>query len=568
MRKGIISIALWLCLIMCLTASAGAAKVDLGELGLTDGIWYMDATLTGGTGKASIASPARITVTDGQAVAGIIFSSPYYDYMIVDGVTYYSAEGTGSEEGHSVFEIPVDAFGYEMPVVADTIAMSTPHEIEYTIYLDPDTCRAEDEADEAAGNVTDAADEASAGESLTEDGESDTTTEASAGESLTEDSGSDTAAAGPGESLTEEAGAQDAGTQEGLVHDIFEIDGLTYDHSMETWYATQFAVDYYDRDCRVLTIEGDGSYLVVPDESLIPAELPDGVRALTEPQNIYLVATSAMDFFAELKALNHIRLSGTDESGWYIPEAAAAMESGDILYAGKYSAPDYETIVAEGCDLAIESTMIYHTPQVQEQLENFGITVMVERSSYETHPLGRSEWIRFYGALVGEDDAALAAFEEQMSKVEAVIGSENTGQTVAFFAINTNGSVTVRKSGDYISKIIELAGGVYAFPDLGGDDNALSTVNIQMEEFYAGAREADVLIYNTTIEGQVESLTALISKNELLASFAAVQSGNVCYTGPDLFQKPTGLADLIVDLNRILTGTQDEGLTYLHQMEE
>ena len=79
-------------------------------------------------------------------------------------------------------------------------------------------------------------------------------------------------------------------------------------------------------------------------------------------------------------------LSGTSAENWYLPEAKEAMENGEISYAGKYSAPDYERIVSANCGLAIENTMIYHTPEVKEQLEKFGIPVLVERSSYESDP--------------------------------------------------------------------------------------------------------------------------------------------------------------------------------------
>ena len=102
--------------------------------------------------------------------------------------------------------------------------------------------------------------------------------------------------------------------------------------------------------------------------------------------NIYLVATSAMDLFRALDSLDCVRLSGTDADGWYIPEAKQAIENGKMLYAGKYNAPDYERILSEGCNLAVESTMIYHTPEIKEQLERLGIPVLVERSSYEAHP--------------------------------------------------------------------------------------------------------------------------------------------------------------------------------------
>ncbi len=87
------------------------------------------------------------------------------------------------------------------------------------------------------------------------------------------------------------------------------------------------------------------------------------------------------------------------------------MQAGQIAYAGKYSAPDYERILAAGCGLAIENTMIYHTPEVKEQLEQFGIPVLVERSSYESGPLARMEWIKLYGILLGKEEQAEQVFE-------------------------------------------------------------------------------------------------------------------------------------------------------------
>ena len=171
-------------------------------------------------------------------------------------------------------------------------------------------------------------------------------------------------------------------------------DTLEFDRSMELLYADQFSVDYDQGGYAKLTIGDADTYLVVPEGAAVPSGLPEGVTVLQQPlDSVYLVATSAMDLFRELDAMDAIRLSGTDASGWYIQEAKQAMEEGRMTYAGKYSAPDYELILASGCDLAVESTMIYHTPEVKEQLEKLGIPVLVERSSYESHPIrsaGRS----------------------------------------------------------------------------------------------------------------------------------------------------------------------------------
>lgn len=120
-----------------------------------------------------------------------------------------------------------------------------------------------------------------------------------------------------------------------------------------------------------------------------------------------------------------------------------ALEEGTMEYAGKYSAPDYERIVDKSCSLAIESTMIYHCPQVKEQLENLGVPVLVERSSYEADPLGRMEWIKLYGVLTGKEQLAEELFEKGIKELENVSvqadeGQEhsdqtNQGKTVAFY---------------------------------------------------------------------------------------------------------------------------------------
>ena len=129
---------------------------------------------------------------------------------------------------------------------------------------------------------------------------------------------------------------------------------LEYDHSLELQYAQQFSVDYYQGGYALVEIRETGTYLVVPPEADVPSGLDEGVTVLQQPlDRIYLAATSAMDLFRELDGLDAIRLSGTEAQGWYVEEARSAMEAGEILYAGKYSAPDYERIYAEGCDLAV-----------------------------------------------------------------------------------------------------------------------------------------------------------------------------------------------------------------------
>jgi iron complex transport system substrate-binding protein len=281
---------------------------------------------------------------------------------------------------------------------------------------------------------------------------------------------------------------------------------------------------------------------------------------------IYLVASAAMDLFRELDAIDTIRFSGQRADGWYIPEAAAAMEAGKMLYAGKYSMPDYELILSKGCDLAVENTMITHSPEVVEKLEEFGIPVLIDASSYESHPLGRVEWIKLYGVLLGKEQEAEAAFDEQVKILEQLSGEASTEKTVAFFYLTANGTVNVRKSGDYIPKMIALAGGTYVFSDLGDDSDRRSTVNLSMEEFYATAKDADILIYNSTVDGELENLDALLSKNPLLTDFKAVKEDQVWCTGADFYQNTMAAGDFMEDLHAIFTGDEDRDYAYVYRL--
>lgn len=105
------------------------------SLGLEDGSYLVDVTLEGGSGRATVDSPATLVVKDGAATARIVWSSPNYDYMVVDGTRL---EPTNTE-GNSTFEVPVASFDVALPMTADTTAMSTPHEIEYTLRFDSAT---------------------------------------------------------------------------------------------------------------------------------------------------------------------------------------------------------------------------------------------------------------------------------------------------------------------------------------------------------------------------------------------------------------------------------------------
>lgn len=344
--------------------------------------------------------------------------------------------------------------------------------------------------------------------------------------------------------------------------------GLIYENSLELRYAKNFAVDYYEGGYTLLTTKGDGKqFLLVPEGQKTPENLDQNIAVLQRPvRDIYLAASAAMDMFCELDGLDAVTFSGQEEDGWYIEAAKEAMAQGSLLYAGKYNRPDYELIVAKNCSLAIENTMIGHAPEAAEKLEDFGIPVMTEYSSYEDHPLARVEWVKFYGALLGKEAEAERIFARQEEILERVGAEGQTGQTAAFFYLTSNGLVQVRQSSDYVPKMIELAGGKYIFENLGDPNSRRSGMSMQVEEFYDRAKDADFLIYNSSIDGGITNVEELLEKCMPLKDFKAVKEGNVFCTANDMYQQSLSIGYLIEDMHAMFQGKKED-MHYLFHLE-
>lgn len=348
-----------------------------------------------------------------------------------------------------------------------------------------------------------------------------------------------------------------------------EKDDNTVRNKLELRYAKEFSAEYLDNGCISVTIGAD-RYTVVPENAEIPSDT-GGSAVIRQPvENVYNAASSAMDLIDGAGALGSVMMTSTKYDDWALPSVKEAIDKGEMYYVGKYSAPDYEALMEADCSLAIESTMIYHSPEVKEKLEELGIPVLVERSSYETDPLGRMEWIKLYGILFGCEERANELFNSKISQIEEILSSQKTDKKAAFFYINSSGGVVIRKPNDYVPEMMRMAGGEYIFDsnDLGTDENALSTMTIQPEVFCEKAWDADILIYNSTILGEIASMNELTEKYPMLKEFNAVKNGDVWCTEKNMFQQTTGAADMIKELHSIFVGEAEDKMNYLYRLEE
>ena len=297
--------------------------------------YTVSVSLSGGSGRASIASPTTIVKDGDTYTATITWSSSNYDKMTVDGVDY--APGTLDED---------------IAVSAETVAMSTPHTIDYTLYFDSSTMK-EKSGDKASGGSP-------------------------------------------------------AGTASSAAADFHNADlgcGWEPTGALQLEYAEHFTVDEFEGGLRLICISNGERFLVVPQDAKVPDGLSSDIAVIRRPADkVYLVSSATMCLVDALDANDNIIMSGTKADDCSVAGFKSALESGAIAYGGKYSAPDYERISASGCTLAIENTMINHTPDVKKKLQKLGLVVLTEQSSSEPEALGRVEWIKLFGVLFDKED--------------------------------------------------------------------------------------------------------------------------------------------------------------------
>ncbi len=349
------------------------------------------------------------------------------------------------------------------------------------------------------------------------------------------------------------------------------LEGLAHTEAVELRWAQNFSLDRLKGDLVLACVKDGTRYLLVPEGGQAPQDLPDDVVTLEAPaRSLYLASSSTLCLFAALDAVSAVSFVSVSAQDCTVAAFKQAIEDGSVAYGGKYSAPDYEAFLGGGCKLAVENTMINHTPEVREKLIELGVPVIVEQSSLEAEPLGRLEWILLWGELTGAAQKAREVLDAQAALVDEVVASVKAApleRSVAFFHLNANGSAVVRKPGDYVAKMIAMAGGTYVFADLATDqENNSSSMTMEMEAFYAQAKDADVIVYNSTVAGEVSSLAELVALNPLLAQFKAVQAGQAWCYEQNVYQQMTSTGQIVSELHEVISGTDSDRLEFLFRL--
>lgn len=322
---------------------------------------------------------------------------------------------------------------------------------------------------------------------------------------------------------------------------------------VEPTYAKHFKLLFYENGYKLIAMSSGESYLIAPKEEAVPKNLAPEITVIPgQVTNIFVANTGVMSFLVGLESLDRVRFTAISADEWYIPEVTQAMADEAILFAGKYREPDYELLTAENCRLVLFNTGIRKHDKVLSMLDNLDIPYLIDLASAEDDPLGRLEWIKVYGALLDQEEAANDFFEQQVNTIKELDEAPKTERKVAVFYLNKEGDVLTRKSHDYIAGMIQLAGGQYAIADTTPFETKSSLVKMGMEDFYLQAKDADILIYNGMITGHPDSLDEILAQNPLWEEFAAVKQDRCYSIGKNFFQISDQTAEMIAEFQAII----------------
>ena len=343
---------------------------------------------------------------------------------------------------------------------------------------------------------------------------------------------------------------------------------LTVVRSMELQYANNFAVDYCANGCKIITDGAGRKFLWVPEGGEVPDDTGDMTVLQAPLTKLGCFSTTHATLFHAIGALDKVSLVTTDKDKWHIEQIAQQIEDGTTTYVGKNSAPDYELISAAAPQIILISANTMHgSDEVLAKLDELSIPYIADSQHLENHPLGRVEWVKLVGALLDMEEEADAYFDEEVQRVNAVaesVAGESEHPTILQTYI-FKGTVYVRNGGDYVNKMLELAGGTYPFAELepGQGGNTKMTV----EKFYQGAVDAEILIYDNTSDVSVSTVADILANGDYLADMKAIQEGNVWGIQKNYWQSADDVATMIEDIATIIYHPEDaDQLHYFYKL--
>ncbi len=361
------------------------------------------------------------------------------------------------------------------------------------------------------------------------------------------------------------------GKEENTFAELFSIEHLKDDN--EKAYSK---IEVFDKEKKL-----DTSWLLLPEGVDKVSGAPAGVNIMTfrDRQNIMVSSASTMALINAMDALSKVPMTTADTT-WRIQEIKDAIDKGTVKEVGKYSKPDYEQIISIGAEkhvtFAVFSTMLDSVPDVYDQLtKTCNLRIMRDQSSYESHPLGRTEWIKIYGEIFDMRDKSDAVFNGQVEILNETTSKINVPEAerktvLIFYTTSTKDTFYVRNAADYVTELVNLGGGKQV-AEIGPGKSG--NTKMTQEWFIQECSQADYVLYNWTSGAsgvKDESLQGLIDARlgDWFKDFKAYKEGNVWRTSNDFYQKMDKMGEMVADIYKMLYGENvSDTLTYVNRLK-
>ena len=361
------------------------------------------------------------------------------------------------------------------------------------------------------------------------------------------------------------------GKEENTFAELFSIEHLKDEN--EKAYSK---IEVFDKEKKL-----DTSWLLLPEGVDKVSGAPAGVNIMTfrDRQNIMVSSASTMALINAMDALSKVPMTTADTT-WRIQEIKDAIDKGTVKEVGKYSKPDYEQIISIGAEkhvtFAVFSTMLDSVPDVYDQLtKTCNLRIMRDQSSYESHPLGRTEWIKIYGEIFDMRDKSDAVFNGQVEILNETTSKINVPEAerktvLIFYTTSTKDTFYVRNAADYVTELVNLGGGKQV-AEIGPGKSG--NTKMTQESFIQKCSQADYVLYNWTSGAsgvKDESLQGLIDARlgDWFKDFKAYKEGNVWRTSNDFYQKMDKMGEMVADIYKMLYGENvSDTLTYVNRLK-
>lgn len=331
---------------------------------------------------------------------------------------------------------------------------------------------------------------------------------------------------------------------------------------MSLKYTKGFKVEYLKGGMKKITDADKRTIILVAKGKEVPEEYKNDIIINTPIDNVLIASTTQGCMLRALDEIPSIIGVTTKQDQWQINGVADAMKNGKIQYVGQNTAPDYEKISS----LKPSITFMYSGPSglhsMMKKYDELNLKYAANNEYLEEDPLGRMEWMKFISAFYDKEELAEKIFNDAVNKVNDTKNKvANIKKPKVAWGMVSKGKVYVPKPNSYVEKMIEIAGGEYVFKD-----SDVGNGNISLEEFYAKAKDADILMYSS-LNQYTPTLKDMLDQAPILEDAKPIKDKQVWCFSPDYYQSIDKTDELVTDLAAIFHSKEYGGYNVKHYIK-